>query len=184
MAKFQLNEFAEDVQKEYQKKVEAALARAEKIIHKKIQYIINEYMIKDYYQGYEPIVYKRTGQLNKSVYPSVDIGEKNGAFGITFGIEDEDPYGPSAMDHSILHVVVKHKSKKTGKIKTYEYSYKKKNYDEQLEEVIFENFMEGIHPRVGRAKTHHIEKRVNEALDYFFIFELEDIVKKELSKIK
>lgn len=177
MAKFQLNEFAEEIQKEYQKKTEEALKRAEKIIYKRIQKIINEYMIKDYYQGYIPIVYKRTGELKKSVYPDVQIGNQDGAFGITFGIEDDW----EAMDHSTLHIIVKHKSKKTGKIKEYEYFYEKPDVDE---EGIFENFMAGIHPRVGPANTHYIEKRVNEALDYFFMFELEDIINKELSKIK
>ena len=177
MSKFQLNEFAEEVQKEYQKKVEQALDRAEKIIHKKIQQIINEYMIKDYYQGYIPIEYKRTGELKKSVYPSIEIGNQGGAYGITFGIEDDW----EAMDHSTLHVVVKRKSKKTGKIKEYEYFYEREDVNE---EAIFENFMAGIHPRVGNAGTHHIEERVNQALDYFFLMELEDIVTKELSKIK
>lgn len=177
MAKFQLNEFAEDVQKEYQKKTEDALKRAEKIINKKIRHIINECMIKDYYQGYEPIMYQRTGELKKSVYPSVEIGNQGGAFGITFGIEDDW----EAMDHSTLHVVVKHKSKKTGQVKEYEYFYQKNDVDE---EAIFENFMAGIHPRVGPAGTHYIEEEVNKALDNFFDNELNKIVLKELSKIK
>lgn len=181
MSKFQLNEFAEEVQKEYQRKVEEALERVEKITHKKIQKIINEYMIKDYYQGYTPIEYKRTGELKKSVGSYIEFNNINGTFGITFGIEDEDPYGPSAMDHSTMHVVVKRKSKKTGKIKEYEYFYEREDVNE---EAIFENFMAGIHPRVGMAGTHHIEERVNEALDYFFLFEFEDLVNKELSKIR
>jgi hypothetical protein len=177
MSKFQLNEFAEEVQKEYQRKVEEALDRVEKIAYKKIQKIINEYMIKDYYQGYTPIEYKRTGELKKSVYPYVEFDNQNGKYGITFGIEDDW----EAMDHSALHIVVKRKSKKTGKIKEYEYFYER---EDPNEEAIFENFMAGIHPRVGMAGTHHIEERVNEALDYFFLFEFEDIVNKELAKIR
>lgn len=177
MAKFQLNEFAEEVQKEYQKKTEEALKRAEKIVYKRIQHIINEYMIKDYYEGYHPVMYVRTGELKKSVYPSVEIGNKNGAFGITFGVEDDW----EAMDHSTLNVVVRHKSNKTGQIKEYKYSYEKPDVNE---EAIFENFMYGMHPRVGRVNTHHIEQVVNQELDKFFEYELEEIVKKELSKIK
>ena len=177
MSKFQLNEFAEEVQKEYQRKVEEALEKVDKIAQKKIQKIINEYMIKDYYQGYIPIEYKRTGELKKSVYPYVEFDNQGGTYGITFGIEDDW----EAMDHSMLHVVVKRTSKKTGKTKEYEYFYEKENVDER---AIFENFMAGIHPRVGNAGTSHIEERVNEALDYFFLFEFEDIVNKELAKIK
>ena len=134
-------------------------------------------MIKDYYQGYIPIEYKRTGELKKSVYPSIEIGSQGGAYGITFGVEDDW----EAMDHSVFRVSVKRKSKKTGQIKEYEYFYLRPNVNE---EAIFENFMAGIHPRVGMANTHHIEERVNQALDYFFLYELEDIVNKELSKIK
>ena len=177
MAKFQLNEFAEEVQKEYQKKVEAALNRAEKIIHKKIQHLIDTYMITDYYEGYTPVEYQRTGELKKSVYPSIIIGSQGGAYGITFGVEDDW----EAMDHSTLHVIVKRKSKKTGQIKQYEYFYEKENVDEQ---AIFENFMAGIHPRVGRANTHHIEEVINQKLDDFFLYELEGIVNAELAKIK
>jgi hypothetical protein len=168
MSKFQLNEFAEEVQKEYQKKVEEALKRAEKILDKKIQLIINALMIKDYYEGYFPVEYHRTWQLPKSVAPYVGIGNEGGTFGITIGIDDEAPYGPDAMDHAYI-------SKK---------STKKAGRNAKREEIIFEYFLAGIHPRVGRAGTSWVEREVNDALDDLFDNELEDIVYKELDKIK
>ena len=168
MGKFQLNEFAEEIQKEYQKKVEEALKRVEKILDRKIQLIINEYMIRDYYEGYFPIKYNRTFQLPKSVAPYIGIGNADGTYGITIGIDIDAPYGPDAMNHAYI-------SKKTKK---------QQPRNAKREKMIFEYFLAGIHPRVGRAGTSYIEAEVNEALDDLFENELNQIVLKELSKIK
>ena len=183
MGKFQLNEFAEEIQKEYQKKVEEALKRVEKIIYKKTQEIIKKHMIDNYYDGYTPKSYERTFQLPQSVGPYVEIGNIDGAFGITFGVEDEKPYGPSAMDHSRLKMTVTRKLKKTGKTVTRTYTYDL-GESQQREERIFNSFLDGIHPQVGRARTGHVEKDVNKALDDFFDNKLNEIVLKELAKIK
>lgn len=168
MAKFQLNEFAEEVQKEYQQKVADALRRAERILDKKIQDIIQTMMIDDYYDGHSPRVYERTFQLPKSVAPYIGIDNIGGTFGITIGVDDEEPYGPSAMNHIRICKKRKRKAKENA----------------NREKIIFEYFLSGIHPRVGRANTHHIEEEVNKALDDLFDKELSDIVLKELAKIK
>ena len=85
------------------------------------------------------------------------------------------------MDHSVL--TLRYVRKKSGT--AWEKSYDKFDVDFDVdEEMIFDNFLDGIHPNVGRAGTGHIRERVKKHLDFFLSFEIEDIVNSELDKIK
>ena len=176
MSKFKFNDAIDDIVNEYRKQVEQALKRAEEKIRVRMQEIIQEDMLDDYYNGYTPKLYVRTQQLENSVGPYSKLTDFGTGFNLSFGIEIDPPYGPSAMDHNILtlHYIRKNET-------SWEKSYDKSDADE---EKIFENFLEGIHPNVGRANTGHIRERVHEHLDYFLDFEITDIVNRELDKIK
>lgn len=183
MSKFKMNDMLEDAVNDYRKQIEKALKRAEQRIRVRMQDIINEYMLDDYYNGYTPKMYVRIFQLQKSVGPYTEFGSKDNVFAIAFGIEDEEsPYGFGAMDHSNYSIkVTYHRKKKSGVWeKTYNY------HDEDVDEKdIFENFMAGIHPNaVGPTTTQHIRERTSKALDFFLAFEVEDIVNQEIDKIK
>lgn len=180
MSRFKVNDMIDDIVQEYRIEVGKALKRAETKIRNRLKNMIREYMIDDYYQGYEPVMYVRTHQLPKSVGPFVEVKEKGGVYIVGFGIDDEPPYGPSAMKHDKLILNVKYQRKKKGG--TWERKYVYDN-DDADEETIFENFLAGIHPRVGRAGSSHIEERINTALTIFFDFEVIDIITQEIDKI-
>lgn len=177
MARFKVNDMIDDIVDDYRKQVAQALKRAEQEIRIKMQEIIQEYMLDDYYYGYTPKLYVRIYQLEKSVGPYTKLKESGNVFGLGFGIDTDDPYGPGAMDHSEL--TVRYERKKKGGV--WERTYEKDNVDE---EAIFENFLAGIHPNVGQANSHHIKERVKQRLDYFLEWDAPYIINKELDKIK
>ena len=84
------------------------------------------------------------------------------------------------MNHDKLIVKVQYQRKKKGGTWEKKYVYDRDDVDE---EAIFENFLAGIHPRVGRANSSHIEERINTALTIFFDFEIMDIITQEINKI-
>ena len=176
MSRFKINDAIDDIVNDYRKQVWQALQRAEKIIRVRMQEIIQEDMLDDYYNGYTPKLYVRIYQLEKSVGPYTKLTDIGNNFNLSFGIDVDPPYGPSAMDHSVLtlHYTRKHGSE-------WVKSYDKPDVDE---EKIFANFLEGIHPNVGRAGTSHIRERVKKHLDYFLSFEIDGIINSELNKIK
>lgn len=181
MSRFKFNDEINDIVEEYRKQVGRALKVAEQKIRIRMKEIIQEYMLDDYYGGYEPKVYIRTNQLENSVGPYTELKSSGNVFGIAFGIETDSPFGPGAMDHSILTLRYVRKNNSEPWEKTYDKSGSKYPVKE---EEIFNNFLEGIHPNVGRAGTSHISARVQKALDYFLDFEAVDIVNNELNKIK
>ena len=170
MSRFRFNDAIDDIVEEYRSKVGQALKVAEQKIKVRMQEIIDEYMIDDYYGGYVPKVYIRTYQLGNSVGPYTQLNSSGNVFGLAFGIETDSPFGPCAMHHT------RYQTKKSGEPCKHSYP--------ASEEDIFENFLAGIHPNVGRAGTSHIRARVQQALDYFLDFEAVDIVNGELNKIK
>jgi hypothetical protein len=170
MSRFKFNDEINDIVEEYRKQVGRALKVAEQKIRIRMKEIIQEYMLDDYYGGYEPKVYIRTNQLENSVGPYTELKSSGNVFGIAFGIETDSPFGPGAMHHT------RYQTKKSGEPCKHSYP--------ASEEDIFENFLAGIHPNVGRAGTSHISARVQKALDYFLDFEAVDIVNNELNKIK
>ena len=182
MSKFRLNKAIDamdainDIVNDYRKQVEQALKRAEEKIRIRMQEIIQEDMLDDYYNGYTPKLYVRTYQLEKSVGPYTKLTDIGTGFKLIFGVETDSPYGPSAMEHNTL--TLRYTSKNGT---TWEKSYEKSDSDE---EKIFENFLEGIHPNVGRANSSHIRERLHKHLDYFLDFEIINIVNSELDKIK
>lgn len=180
MSRFKVNDMIDSIVKEYRIEVGKALKRAETRIKTRLKNMIKEYMIDDYYQGYEPVMYVRTHQLPKSVGPFVEIKEKGGVYSVVFGIDDDPPYGPTAMNHDKLIVKVQYQRKKKGGTWEKKYIYDRDDVDE---EDIFENFLAGIHPRVGRAGSSHIEEKINTALTIFFDFEVMDIITQEINKI-
>ena len=170
MSRFKINNQIDDIVDDYRKQVKQALQRAEQKVKVRMQEIIDEYMIGDYYGGYTPKVYIRTNQLPNSVGPYTELGELGNVFSISFGIDTDSPYGPGAMHHT------RYQQKKSGE--PCKHSYPANEQD------IFDNFLAGIHPNVGPAGTGNIRARVSEALDYFLDFEIEYIINNELSKIK
>ena len=180
MSRFKINDVIDDIVNDYRKQIGQALTRAEGKIKVCMEEIIQEYMIDDYYDGYTPKLYVRTYQLPRSVGPYTQLKESDNVFGLTFGIDTDTPYGHNAMNHSGEGALtLRYTRKKKGGV--WEKSYDKFDVDE---EAIFENFLEGIHPNVGRANSSHIRERVKKRLDYFLSFEVANIVNKELDKIK
>lgn len=170
MSRFKVNDMIDDIVDDYRKQVKQALQRAEKKVRVRMQEIIQEDMLDDYYNGYTPKVYVRIYQLEKSVGPYTELKEGGNVFALSFGIDDESPFGPSAMHHT------RYQRKRSGELCRHSYPAN--------EEDIFENFLAGIHPNVGRAGTSNIRARVKEQLNYFLDFEVADIINKELDKIK
>lgn len=182
MSRFKINDMIDDIVDDYRKQVEKALRRAEQRIKVRMQDIINEYMLDNYYNGYRPKMYVRIFELQKSVGPYTKFSNNNNVFSIAFGIEDEEsPYGFSAMDHSHYQIKITYQRKKKPGVWERLYDYVDEDVDE---EEIFDNFLAGIHPNVGRAGTKDVRKEVSRALDIFLDSEVIDIVNKELDKIK
>lgn len=180
MSKFKLNDAIDDIVNAYRKQLGQALKIAEQKIKVRMQEIIQEDMLDDYYNGYVPKLYVRTYQLEKSVGPYSKLTDFGTGFNLSFGIDVDPPYGPNAMNHNGEGVLTLHYIRKKDGM-ACEKSYDKFDADE---EKIFNNFLEGIHPNVGRANTSHIRERVKKHLDFFLSFEVADIVNHELDKIK
>ena len=117
----------------------------------------------NYYDGYDPSVYVRTGQLWNSLGPLIIDESDYNNFQFSFGIKRTPPKGPSAMKHDEIRIKVENKK---GQIKIYK--YKDKDYTPEVEKIIFSNFMEGIHPNAkgeSDTPTTHVNRAVNAALD-------------------
>ena len=155
----------EDIVKEDKKRIALAFEQIKKKTANKIQEAIKTAMIDNYYNGYDPLVYIRTGQLENSVAPLIIDDSDNSGLQFSFGIKTSPPKGSSAMRHDRLLVRV---TKKNGEEKIY--SYKVKDYDPGIEKLIFNNFMNGVHPNansrgVTETPTTHVYKEINKALD-------------------
>lgn len=155
----------DDIVKEDKKRIELAFEQIKKKTSAKISEAIRIYMLDNYYFGYDPFKYVRTGQLSKSVAPLIIDDSDNSGLQFSFGIKTSPPKGSKAMRHD--HITLK-VTKKNGEEKFY--SYAVKNYDPKIEEWIFQNFMEGIHPNavekgITETPTTNVYKAINKALD-------------------
>ncbi len=160
----EINQMVKDLIEQDKKRIEIAFQKIKKKVENKIIDIIHKDAMHNYYDGYDPIMYVRTGQLWNSLSPLIIDESDYNNFQFSFGIKRTPPKGPSAMKHDEIKVRV---TNKKGEIKIY--TYKDKDYDPndpKVEKIIFSNFMEGIHPNArGETKTTHVDKAINKALD-------------------
>ena len=161
----EIENMIEDIVEADKKRIALAFEQIKKKTTEKIQTAIKTAMIDNYYNGYDPFFYIRTGQLENSVAPLIIDDSDNSGFQFEFGIKTSPPKGSSAMKHNTLSVRV---TKKNGEEKIY--SYKVKDYDPGIEKLIFDNFMEGIHSNanpkgVTETPTTHVYEEINKALD-------------------
>lgn len=161
----EIENMIDDIVKEDKKRIALAFEQIKKKTTQKIQEAIKIAMIDNYYEGYNPLMYNRTGQLSKSVAPLIIDDSDNSGLQFSFGIKTSPPKGSAAMKHNKLTVRV---TKKNGEVNVH--SYNVKNYDPSIEKIIFENFMSGIHPNanlkgITETPTTHVYTEINKALD-------------------
>lgn len=157
----EIDKMVKELVEQDKKRIEIAFEKIKKKVEKKIIDIIHQDAMHNYYDGYEPSVYVRTGQLWNSLEPLIIDESDYNNFQFSFGIKRTPPKGPSAMRHDEIRVKVENKH---GEIKIY--TYKDKDYSPMVEKIIFRNFMEGIHPNArGETDTTHVDNAVNRALD-------------------
>lgn len=125
-------------------RVEIAMENTEKRVAEKIQEIIWRYGLDYYYDGYNPKMYVRTGNLRHSgaISPYINEFKKNGMIGFQYGAEFDE----SLMDHRTLTVKVEYDKKRDGKHVEKFYSYENEDVDEK---AILDNFRAGIHPNTN-----------------------------------
>lgn len=177
----QLSDILNDIEIEYQKKIEQAIKSAEPKIKAEMEKVIIEYMILNYYNGYSPKMYERTFQLPNSVGPYTDVASVGGLSSITFGVDTDSPYGPDAMNHNFLAIHVSYKQKKTGRTVTKTYYYDTNTANEQ---IIFDNFMAGVHPGVGTMGTTPVYNITDKQLDKLLHGVIIDMLDAAIKKIK
>lgn len=175
-------QWIKEMEKEYQKKINATMGRIERRIKNRMEEI-KQKMLLDYYGGYTPKVYIRIEQLTLAFGPTTKHGVDGDFITLRFGISDleTDGFGASQMDHSTLKMHVTYKRKKDGSIfeKDYEYTGRSAN-----EEEIFGYFKAGYHPRVGFAETKpDIWGRASKMIDDFVEHELDAIIYEEISRM-
>jgi hypothetical protein len=155
----------EDIVKKDKERIALAFEQIKKKTEDKIRLAIKDAMIDNYYNGYDPLRYNRTRQLDKSVAPLIIDDSDNSGLQFTFGIKTSPPKGSKAMKHNKLTVQV---TKKNGEVNFHTYNVK--NYDPKIEEYIFDNFMMGIHPNanpkgITGTPTSNVYNTINKALD-------------------
>lgn len=163
--KSDIENMIDDIIAEDKKRIALAFEQIKKKTEDKIRIAIKIAMIDNYYKGYDPLVYGRTGQLANSVAPLIIDDSDNSGLQFSFGIKTSPPKGSSAMRHDRLEVKV---TKKNGEVNIH--SYKVKNYNPEIEKLIFENFMNGIHPNaningITQTPTTHVYTEINKVLD-------------------
>ena len=137
---------------EIDKKMEKAFKNAMRRIEPKLFDVMKKASVQNYYGGYYPHVYQRTGQLNKAI----SLRLKDTSYGDIFAFSVLPKYDESSMDHSEYDIIATYKHKKnkklTGKISTYKCHVKLKKKPD--EEAIMEMTLgAGHHPKVGTADT-------------------------------
>ena len=134
----------EEIEKESENKVVIAMRNTEDQVAEKIQEIIWRYGLDYYYDGYNPRMYVRTGNLRHSgaIKPFINEFKKSGNIGFQYGAE----FDASLMDHRMLTIHVEYDRKKDGQHVEKFYSYENESVDE---EAILNNFRSGIHPNTS-----------------------------------
>lgn len=136
-----VNKKIQDEEKKQKNRVEIAMENTERRVAEKIKEIIEVYGLNFYYDGYDPSMYVRTGNLRHSgaISPFIKEFKKNGYLGFQYGANFDE----SLMDHRhyFLHIVYKHK-RDNGMSEWY-YAYHDENVNEKK---ILDNFRAGKHP--------------------------------------
>lgn len=151
MLKKAVQEYTDEIAQEENKKIQTALDNTMERIKEEIDKYL-ELMSSAYYDGYDPISYIRTMQLqNKStrpVNPHARIVQNGNMSSLRFGVTwDED-----SMNHSSYTIKARWYDKKKKKWKdvkkraTYTVTPGKKTGKKVDEGKILEFFQEGIHP--------------------------------------
>ena len=175
----------EDYAKEINKNLRIALDRTMAKAEDRLNEIIQEKAIQNFYEGYFPHVYNRTWQLPNAIKAYTEDTSTGDTFKFTYGpILDE-----STMDHSHYSINVTY-AKGKGKnkkfvTKTYNIKLKKKPDEERIMEM---TLGEGYHPSVGTADTMAPIYNKNDdgvLVDAFeeFMKEIPDIFNAEMDKL-
>lgn len=141
-----------EAMKEIDRKMEKAFNNAMKRIEPELFKVMKKASVQNYYGGYYPSVYIRTGQLNKAI----SLKLKDTSYGDMFAFSILPKYDESDMDHSEYDIVATYKHKKnkkpTGKISTYKCHVKLKKKPNE-EEIMEMTLGAGYHPKIGTAGT-------------------------------
>lgn len=171
----------DDAMKEIDRKMEIAFKKAMGRIEPKLLEVMEKASVQNFYGGYFPHVYIRTGQLKKAI----SLKTKNTSYGDIFAFSVLPKYDESTMNHREYDILATYKHKKnkkpTGKVSTYKCHVKLKEKPD--EEAIMEMTLgAGYHPKVGTAKTDApiwteddegvlidaLEKYINDNFENFF----------------
>ena len=146
-----VDSYTEEIAKEENKKIEIALDNTMKYVEEKVDEYL-EWMAQAYYEGYDPVWYVRTNQLqNKStrpVNPFTEINTMGGASTLKFGVIFDE----KSMNHGSYTVKARWYDKKNKKwkdvkkSKTYNVTPGKKKGKKPSEIAILKFYKEGIHP--------------------------------------
>ena len=176
-------QWIKELEKEYQRKLNATMGRIERRIKVRMEEI-KQKMLFEYYGGYTPKIYVRIDQLRLAFGPKTKHGIDGDFITLTFGLSDleDDGFGAQRMDHSVLTMHIRYQRKKKGGIFEKDYVYANEGADE---EKIFNSFKAGYHPMVGHAETKpDIWGRASKMIDDFIENELDDIIAEEISRMK
>ena len=146
-----VDEYTEEIAKEENKKIEIALDNTMKRVQEKVDEYL-EWMAQAYYEGYDPVWYVRTHQLqNKSTRPAnpcVRITTSGSMSNLSFGVTFDE----SRMNHGSYTVKARWYDKKNKKwkdvkkSKIYNVTPGKKKGKKPSEIAILKFYQEGIHP--------------------------------------
>ena len=101
----------DEAMKEIDRKMEKAFDRAMQRIEPELLEVMRKASVQNYYRGYSPHVYIRTGQLNKAI----SLRTENTSYGDMFAFSVLPKYDESEMDHSEYNIIATYKHKKNKK---------------------------------------------------------------------
>lgn len=158
-------------------KEEKAFANTMKRIERELFQIMYEVTVKNFYGGYFPSMYKRTGQLENAI--SIKLKDTSTINAFSFDVIPR--YDESEMDHSVLTIIYQPKKNKKPFGKPKEYIYTLEDVDEA---AIMELALgKGYHLNVGYGKTEH-PIWLNDDDDTGVLFDsLENYIAKNASRI-
>lgn len=130
-----------EYEKEINNNIRIALDRTMAVAETRLNQIIQEKAISNFYKGYFPHIYDRTYQLPKAIKAYTEDTSSGDSFSFTFG----PSFDESTMDHSSYKIHVVYTRKKDKKIVSKDYTVNLKN--KPNEEAIMEMTLgEGLHP--------------------------------------
>lgn len=137
-----VNKKVEEIEEKQKTRIEIAMEKTEKRVADKIQEFINRDGMDFYYNGYSPIMYKRTGNLRDSgaVSPCIEETKNSGYVGFRYGATFDE----TLMDHSGYWIHINYNHKRDGGSWSKDYWYEDADADEKK---ILDNFRAGVHPQ-------------------------------------